>query len=168
MQLYFNLINQTFIPFFNLSYLLFLSSFLYLLYKKHLFAYITMFLFITILTTGTGSEAYYQQLMPFIIICVGIFLSHLLISKKLIIIFFAIFLASCILNLESHHYGLTLNDKINLVKKVGYYPEKFSVIAPGMEFPSILDPYKYLFWYYYHEVVPNTSITINESICCKP
>jgi len=162
MQFYFSLISQTFIPFFNLSHLLFISSIFYLIFKRHILAYLTLFLGFSVLLSKTSSEAYYQQLMPFIVICVGIFLSRLLVTNKSLIIFFIIFLLSSIFSINFTTYGLTLSDKINLVKQIGYYPEKFTVIAPGQEFPSITMPYEYLFWYYYRKPIPNTSFIINE------
>jgi len=169
MHLYSDLIAKTFIPDFNISYLLLLSSLLYLIYNRQIIGYITIFLAIAIFISGTTSEAYYQQVLPLIIICVGVFLSHFLNSTRNIIIFVVTFTVFSISYLYKTNfmtgvsgYGITLSDKIDLVKKVGYYPQYFKVIAPGQEFSSITAPYEYLFWYHYKTKKPDTFVVLNE------
>jgi len=172
MDFYLSLITKTLIPGSPpISYLIFLSSLIYIIYKRHVLAIPLIVIGLGIIASGVVSEAYYLQILPFIIISVGFFLSHFLNSTRNIIIFFVTFTVFSINYLYKTNfmsgvagYGTALSDKIHLVKKVGYYPQYFKVIAPGQEFSSITTPYEYLFWYYYKTQKPDTSVILNESL----
>jgi len=155
------------VPF--LSLIVLIASLFYLLLRKNLFVFWVIVPALAIIVSQTPSEAYFIQILPFLLLSMVSLLARLLTSLKLTVIYSIVFIMASIHILTAtgfmlgfSGYGLSLQQKIDLVRHLGYYPQVLTIIGPGQEFPSVTDPYQYLFWYYYQNPTPRSSATINE------